>query len=404
MFLILKMAWRNIFRHRRRSMFTFFMMMGGFVLTSVAIGWSDGVYDGVIEKFTSSLTGQIQIHAEGYLEKPTLYKTMANYENILKEVEFVKGVKAASPRIYGAALASHGEKSGVARIVGIDEDREEKTTNIFNKIIKGQKELKNKQIMIGKSLAKILGVKTGDSIVLLSQGADGSIANDIYVISAILDMGNDMDNKTALYMNIQDAQDFFYLYNQTHEIVIRTKSIKKIEKVQRRIEEKIKDPSLSIKRWQEFMPAFYRAMKADKQGGYISVIIVVIMLGIGVLNTVLMAVLERTREYGLLKALGTSPKRVFFLVITEMIFIALISSFVGMILGIGVNYYFSKYPIVLSQTFSYGGMDFNKMAAEINLNSILIPFITIFVVTFFISLFPALKAAKTDPAKTMRFI
>jgi ABC-type lipoprotein release transport system permease subunit len=168
------------------------------------------------------------------------------------------------------------------------------------------------------------------------------------------------------------------------------------------LQKMLNNPELEVSPWQIFAKSFYQAMKADKEGMWIMLFIIMIIVAVGVLNTVLMSVLERQREYGVLKAVGTKPPQIFKLVLYEVALLAVFSIVVGGILGFFINYSLSHTGIDLPQAFTYGGMEFKTMYTEVNARSLYIPGITVILSALIISILPALRAAHTEPAKTMR--
>ncbi len=403
--MLLKIAFRNIFRQKRRTFFTAITIIGGFSLAAFSIGWADGSYNNIIDMFTRGWLGHIQIHYKDYLDKPSLYKTIDNYPQIERKILSLKDVQSCTPRVFSAGLASLNDKTSGVQIIGIDPKKEDKTTSFHKKIIKGtyfKPGLKN-QVLLGKGLANILKAKVGDKIILVSQGADGSIANDFFTVVGITSTDNDTFDRASFYIRLKDAQEFLVLDGKVHEIAITVNKLKNVRKIASKISNILDNKNLSVAPWQEFAKDFYRAMKADKGGMWISLFVIILVVAVGVLNTVLMSVLERTREYGVLKALGTRPSQIILLVLYETNIIAILSIAIGILIGLGVNYYFSIHGIKLSQTFTYGGMKFSEMMTEINLRSFTIPAITILITSSLVGFFPALRAAKTDPAKSLRF-
>jgi putative ABC transport system permease protein len=402
--IILKMSFRNIFRNKRRTVLTGMSMIGGFTLAVIFIGWADGTYYSIIDSFTRNQLGHIQIHRKGYLDRPSLYKTIDNTSRIADILNSTKGVDSWTPRLYSAGLASVGEKSTGVRIIGIDPGRENQATNIQKRVIKGQyfSEANSKQTILGKGLADILKAGVGDQVILLSQAADGSIANDLYAVAGIASSGDDLIDRMSFYLPLQEAQDLLVLQGEVHEIAINVKKLGIVRKMAKTIAKKIDSPELAVEPWQVFAKSFYSAMKADKEGMWITLLIIVIIVAVGVLNTVLMSVLERRREYGVLRAVGTKPGQIIRLVLWEVTILALSCIVIGTLLGLGANAYLSSHGLVLKQGFSYGGMTFSAMKAEINARSFIIPAVTVLVCAVLVSLLPAIKAAKTEPAKTMR--
>ena len=400
----LKIAFRNIFRQKRRTILTALTMIVGFALSSVFIGWSDGAYSDIIAMFTQNRIGHIQVHRGGYLDKPSLYKTMSDYESIGQTIGSVKGVEAWTPRVYSAGLGSVGEKTTTVQIIGIDVGREIKATRFDKKIVDGWEISAQpaREAVLGKGLARILSATVGGEIVIVSQGADGSIANELYEIVGVAESGDDITDRMACYLHIRDAQELLVLEGRSHEIVVIVSNINDVLKITKTIEANLADSTLNVAPWQEVAKDFYRAMQADQQGDAIGRIIIMLIVAIGVLNTVLMSVLERTSEYGVLKAIGTKPRQIFWLVICEVLIIALGSIVVGAGLGASINHLLSIYGITMPEEFTYGGIKFQTMYAEVNARSLIIPAITVILSAGIVSIFPALKAARILPARAMR--
>ena len=402
--MILKIAFRNIFRQKRRTILTALAMIVGFTLLSLTIGLSDGAYGGIIEMFTRNRTGHIQVHRAGYLDKPSLYETIDGYAAIGETIQKSAGVEAWTPRVYAAGLGSVGEKSTAVQVIGVDVARETQATRFDQKVIEGRvlEETASHEAVIGKGLAKILSAKIDSEIVIFSQGADGSIANDVYKIVGIAESGDDVTDRVACYLHIEDAQELFVLEGRIHEIVVIISNINQVSKVTDAIEARLNNSTLDVAPWQVVAKSFYRAMKTDQQGDAISRWVIMLIVAIGVLNTVLMSVLERTREYGVLKAVGTKPTQIFWLVICEVVIIAIGSIAVGALLGVLSNYLLSIYGITYPEAITYGGMKFTTLYAEVNVRCLIIPAITVMLSATIVSLFPAIKAARIMPAKAMR--
>ena len=402
--MILKIASRNIFRQKRRTILTALAMIVGFTLLSVTIGLSDGAYGNIISMFTRNRMGHIQVHREGYLNKPSLYETIDGYTTVGEVIENSAGVEAWTPRVYAAGLGSVGEKSTVVQIIGVDVTRETQATRFDKKVVQGSTlaATASHEAVIGTGLAKILSAKIDSEIVIFSQGADGSLANDMYKIVGIAESGDNVTDRVACYLHIEDAQELFVLEGRAHEIVVIISNINQVGKVTNAIEASLNDSTLEVAPWQVVAKSFYRAMKADQQGDAIARWVIMLIVAIGVLNTVLMSVLERTREYGVLKAIGTTPMQIFWLVTCEVVIIALGSICVGALLGVLANYLLSIYGITYPEEITYGGMKLKTLYAEVNARSLIIPAITVMLSATIVSLFPAIKAARILPAKAMR--
>lgn len=402
--MLFKIAFRNVFRQKRRTILTGLTILGGFVLSALAIGISDGTYTSVIELFTRSRLGHIQIHAQGYLDKPSLYKTIDNFSEIGRRVQQLPGVASWTPRLYSAGLVAVGEKSAGVQIIGIDTEREIAATRFDRKIVAGRIFSQNAtpEAILGKGLAKVVHAEVGDEIVVLSQAADGSIANALYRVAGISDSGDEFADRMAFYLPLPEAQELLALPQRVHEIVVIAHDLEEVDALTEELRATLAGPDLAIAPWQEFARSFYDAMKMDQQGTWISLFIILLIVAIGVLNTVLMSVLERTREYGVLKAVGTQPAQIFKLVLYEVNVITLVSVILGAACAVGLNYWLSLRGIALPEPFTFAGVEFKAMYSEVNLRSLLIPTITVIVTANLVSLFPSVKAAHIEPARALR--
>lgn len=402
--MIFKISLRNTMRQKRRTILTALTMFGGFVLASISVGWSDGTYSYIIDMFTRNQLGHIQIHGKGYLDKPSIYNTIEDYEKVGGKIESINGVNQWTPRLFAAGLASVKDKSAAVQVKGIDPAKENQATRFNKKIITGKTlpDTAAHAAILGKGLAEVLKADVGDQVVIVSQAADGSIANDLYDIIGIIESGDQMSDRMSFYLHLQDAQELFVLYNQIHEIAVIVNQLDQVDEITSGIEAKLDDPNLSVAPWQEFAKSFYQAMRADVQGMWIMIFVIVLIVAIGVLNTVLMSVLERTREYGVQKAIGTRPRQIFWQVIMEVNVIAVVSLFIGACLSMLANHLLSIYGITLPQSFTYGGIEFKEMYAEVNARSLYIPAITVMLSALLVSIFPALRASRIKPAKAMR--
>ena len=407
--LILKIAFRNIFRQRRRSVFTALTMVGGYVLFSLSLSVSEGTYGTVIDKFTKSYTGHIQLHKKGYFDKPSLYKTLEDFDSINKKIKNMDGVKSSAPRVYSYVLASKDKKTSIARLVGINPEKEAGTTLIKDKIKIGtyldDTTEFNKDVMVGAGLADLLSLKIGDELVLVGQGADGSVANDAFKVSAILKGDNFSVDRNFCYMNIKSAQNFLTLENRFHEVVISlfdfNRAQSKVLELRRFFKE---NPEVDILPWQVIEKQFYKTMIFEKRGIRICLLVIVFIVAIGVLNTVLMTIFERTTEYGVLRALGTRPVMVFNLIVLESAMLACLSILVGFLLSFILNYLFSIYGVDYPAPMDIGGFTVTTMYGLIYPGAFILPALVTFFIAVFVSLFPAVRAMKIVPVDAMRII
>ncbi len=402
--MMLRVAFRNVLRQRRRSLLTVLTMSGGFALAAVSIGFSDGTYNNVIDLFTRNQLGHIQIHAPGYLDRPSLYKNIADYDEVGARVNAVPGVQHWAPRIKAAGLASVNDKTTGVAIIGIDPAHENETTRFDRKITEGRSlgQTAAHEVVLGSGLARVLRAEVGEELVVLSQGADGSIANDLYTIVGLAESNSGIQDQTTTYLHVVDAQELFVLEDRAHESAIVVETLEDVPRVTAAIDETLAGRDVVVEPWKVFAKAFYRAMVMDQQGTWIMLGIIILLVAVGVLNTVLMTVLERRREYGVLRAVGTGPGQIFRLVLIEVTVMAVIGIVAGSLAAWAANHYFAVRGLSAGFEFTYGGIEFTRMYTEVNARTFWIPALSVMVSALLVSIYPAARAAHTPPALAMR--
>jgi len=411
--MLLKLAFRNILRQRRRSLLTLLSMAGGYLLLCLSLSLSEGSYNHIIDLFTRDHTGHIQIHAADYLDRPSLYKRIYDAEQWLPQLQQQFGVRAAAPRIYSPALAYGKNKSAPANVIGIDPQREAATTLLAQKVQQGTW-LQNQMTadgywpaLLGVAIARTLRLTVGDELVLISQGADGSIANDVFLVQGLVGTA-DSSERMNVYLPLPAMRSFISLETGIHELALLVSAPQVAQrtaaKIQTFLDRTQPAQQLRVEPWQEVEKTFYNSMRADKQGDYISMGTIMFIVAIGVLNTVLMSTLERTREFGVLKAIGTRPGMLFRLIQLEAVLLALFGCGVGLLLALPINGYFVRYGIQLQQGFDMGGIRFDHLLGEYSWFTMGLPALVVLASTWLVSLWPAWRAARLAPLAALRAV
>lgn len=402
--LLCRLAFRNLLRQKRRSIFTALTMTGGCFLLSLSLSVAEGSYSQLIEEFTRNRTGHVQIHAPSYLERPSLHKVITNAEELKANLAVEFPDLKISQRILSPALAYSDHKSYPASVWGVEVLGENDLTSLSSKIVAGaylSEDATEKEVLVGSKLANALQVTAGDSLVLISQGADGSIANEsFHIVGLIGEKGS--PQAELVFLPLASARDFYALEGRAHEIAVVGQNYKQSESLATELAARPLLQDLDVAPWQRVEKSFYRSMQFDKASNNVSLFIIVLMVAIGVLNTILMSVLERTREYGVLKALGTRRYQIFSLIVLEMFFLSVVSSGLSVVLGYPVHLWFIKYGIQLPAPVDVGGISFDRITGELSSTTLLVPVAVLILSSVLVSLFPAFRAARLDPVKAIR--
>lgn len=407
--LIFKLALRNIFRNRRRSLLTIISMGGGYFLLSAMAAMTEGSYSHMIDLFTSDHTGHVQVHHSNYLTRPSLYKTIQNPQKVTEQLKQYEQVLEVAPRIYGPSLAYGKNKSFPANVIGIDPEAEANTTLLKRKMAEGEYLTSGMTqdgyfpALVGVTLARNLKLNVGDELVLISQGIDGSIANDIFQITGLVGT-DDSHERLNVYLSLPAIKQFLSMGNQVHELALRLEHQKQARKFSQALQEQEEWQSkeLSVEPWQVVEEAFYKGMQADKKGNYVSMGIIIFIVAIGVLNTVLMGTLERTHEFGVLRAIGTRPMGISTMILLESLLLSFSACVVGALFAWPLNYWMSTEGIQLPQAIDMGGIQFDVMLGEISWFSMGMPLLVVVLSTFIVSIYPAIRAARISPLQAMQ--
>ena len=399
-----RIALRNVLRQKQRSLLTAMMMAGGFVLCSISLGTSYGTYSHIIDTFTRNFTGHIQIHGRGYLEGPSLYNTISDGEALGARLAGLPEVQAWTTRVYSPVLVFLGQKTAAARLVGVHPLREGRTSRLKEKVKRGRfvAQEPTREVVIGEGLAAVLQAEIGDEIALIAQGADGSFANDLFEVVGLVGDAAGADARTGCYVHIRAAQDFLALDRRLHEMAVVLEDHARAEEAAQRLAAVLDDQTLEVAPWQVVERGFHQAMQADVKGMWVSFLIIMIIVAVGVLNTVLMAILERTRELGVLRALGTRPRQIFQLVVLETAFLAGMSIAAGAVISLACNYLISIYGIPMPTAVDYGGMQFSRIRSSIAPGTLWIPAAVTLGTAVGVSVFPGLRAARIAPVEALR--
>jgi ABC-type lipoprotein release transport system permease subunit len=406
MITFLKIAWRNITRNRRRSLITVSAI--GFGLGALIFIWSfvEGAHQQMINNFTSLAVGHIQIHHQGFHQHQRLEDNLVNSESIRKNLEAFPNISASTSRLKAFGLASSAESSSGVLIVGIQPASEKNVSVLHQRVKQGEFIDENSPdgIVIGAALAKNLNLLLGDKIILMSQALDGSIASGAFRIKGLLDTGTDEIDKNIALINLTAAQEMFVMPQKVSEIAIKLKKSENAQKVADEISQKFNEPGLEVLSWPEISPSFYQWIEFDNAFIWLIFVIFMVVVAIGILNTVLMGVLERTREFGILLALGTRPKEIVIMVAWESVILGCIGCVSGTAVGYFLTAYFGTAGINLSiftsalNSFYMDPIIFPKLQTSTLGLSISLVMVT----SLLVSIYPAWHAAHLKPVEAIR--
>ncbi len=407
MTLTLRMAWRNLWRHKRRTWLTSTAMIFSNVLLIFMISLQLGSYDMMINNTLRTFSGHLQLQKAGYNESPKLRDSFAAIEPLAAELRSAMPEYRISARAAAFALASSDQRSIGIQVIGVQPGFEAGVSTLPGLVKQGRYLQDNHaaEIVIGAVMARNLKVQNGDEITLLGSGRDGSFAAGVVTIVGIFDSGTqDMDRSFA-EVPLGYFQEVFAMGDHGHNVVVAVEQIDQVSAAVVTAQKlTAQRQELLVLDWTELNPGLKQAIQADMSSAWFMYAVLIILVAFSVLNTQLMSVLERTREFGVITALGIKPVKLASLVMLETTLMALIGLFIGVFLGWLVALYFNTVG------FSYPGMD--EVAQRFNLPSRVYPSVgwqslmlgpsVVFLFCLLASVYPALRLFKLRPVDAMR--
>ena len=341
-----KIGWRNIWRNRIRSFLTLMAIAFASMVLVFFIALQLSSWETSINATVSIFYGHLQVQRDEYLNKPQMRNTLSDAEQLRSVIEVVPGVDAVSARGIGFALASSKECSYGTQIVGVDPAVESSVSTIAGVVRRGRylTDSSAHEAILGSLLARNLKVTVGSELTLLGQGWDGSLAATVIPVVGIFETGSNEIDRGMIQIPLATFQEVFAMPNKAHTLVVRADQLSEVDRIQREIGSLLADREETVVlRWDEVVPGLKEAIELDMAAAWLFYISLILIVTFSILNTFLMSVLERTKEFGIMLALGTKPLRISMMVLLECGLLTIVGIAIGVVLGLGLTLYFGKY-------------------------------------------------------------
>jgi len=401
----LRLAWRNIWRNPRRTWLTAAAIAFCSTLLIFSITLQLGAYDMMIDNSLRTYTGHLQVQRAGYQEKPRMRTAIPDAGALAERIRSATGA-AVAVRAQGFALAASKDRSYGVMVVGVQPRYEPEVSTLPGTVRQGRffRDNQAQEAMIGTALARNLKVGVGDELTLLGNGRDGSVAATVLRIAGIFGSGSTDLDRGILEMPLGTFQEVFSMGDAAHAIVLRAADLAHADQLAAQVRALLPPGGqLQVLDWERLIPGLKQLIQADKLNGWFIYGALILVVTLSITNTFLMAVLERTREFGILLALGMSPLRIGRLVMLESLLLILVGLAIGLCAGGLITAYFAH------AGFTYPGMA--EIAAEFNFPTHVYPQVSalaillgpsgILVFTLVAALYPALRIRRLQPVEAM---
>ena len=402
-----RIAWRNLWRSRRRT-----------GLALAAIGLSTAlvlVFNGVLHAYsewtvatiTGPLLGDVQVHATGWRKDRAIDRTLPHAAATLRELRADPEVAGASARVYGPVLVALGEEGFAAIVIGLDPEHESGPTGL---LASARTHASGRNVQIGRRLAAAMGVKVGDELALVGQAVDGSLANDLYTVSELLDTQVDLVNRQGVVMELGEAQRLFGMTDEVNEIVIHGRDPAGAAALAHHVASLPGLRGAEVRDWRTLAPELVAFVQVVDMAWIIVLVLVFVAAAAGVANTMLISTFERTRELGMVLALGARPRRIVTMVVIESLALGLVGAILGVAIGGGIVALAHRYGFDLAaltgggpKEVSFAGMSWSlTLYPTLGAADIIRTVAAVVITSLLASVWPALRAARLQPVEALR--
>ena len=347
--MIWQLAVRNVLRNRRRSVITVLSIAVGLAALTFLWGFVDGMNRQMVNNTTRYFTADVQVHLKGYHDDPSLDRAIEAGSRVLDTVSADPAVTAATARLEATVLVSRADRSRGIMAVGVEPGREVEVTDLFKAVVDGRALTASDTsgVVIGQELAEALALRAGDDLVLVGQAYDGSVASARMPVRGVFRTRIDELDGYVAVMPMAAMREFLAAPEAVTAIALRLRDRTELAAASGNLAERV-GPQHEVVGWPVLLPMVAISTRFHEVMGFVILTIFFVTVATGVANPVLMAVLERTREFGIMLAVGTRPSQLFWLVVAEAVLLGLAGLLLGNLVGIGVTAAFGRIGIDLS--------------------------------------------------------
>ena len=406
-----KMAWRNLWRRKRRTLITGFSIGFGVLLSVTFTGTGDYGYTNMINAGASMGFGHVTIEPRDYNQTPALDKRLLKTEQIREQVLTMPGISDAVVRIMGQAMFASASKTVGGMFMAVDPAQESTEQNLLlRSLVQGQlfPQADGRGVVIGNKMAEKLNLRIGKKLVYTTTDVSGEIVSEIARVAGIFKTGVIEVDGSMVLLPINSVRTTLHYDSQDATLVsVIINDQRYSEEMRDKIDAMVGNPRREVLTWKQTQSELAGIITMDKSGNYIMQILIGLLIAAGILNTLLMSVLERSREFGVMMAIGMSPKTLFKLVLVESFWLALIGLVLGIIITIPwyayLHYVGLDFSGAIGEDYSAGGVLVDPLIRiRLFKESIIAILAGIFSLTLLSGIYPAWRAGHTPPVESLR--
>lgn len=406
---LVRLAWKNIWRNRRRTIITLTAIAFSIMLVQAFHNLSYGVYAGMVDSGVRAGSGHLAIYHHSYLESRD-EALLFQDRDLAARISAIDGVEQALPRLYIPALAQSSRESRGIVLIGVDPQKE-RGINPFLKSLSDEemvRESDSRDAVVGARLLDELQIQPGQKFVVTAQNRDGSLHSELLRVRGVVSSGMKDIDSSLIMVGRERAALLTGVTGSIHELAIILDNAEREEQVHRQVSQLLdSSQDIEVVSWEQAMPNLANAIKLDYASQKFIFLIILLIVAIGVVNTLLMSVMERMREFGVILALGSKPVTLRIMIMLEALSLGILAACIGSILGSLATYYLVAVGIDLEtfvpETLEFGGVVFDPvMRATWDLAWMMKIALYVVGLTLLAALYPAVKAGRITPVEGMR--
>ncbi|PWD99677.1 ABC transporter permease [Marinilabilia rubra] len=400
---VMKIAWRNLWRNKRRTIITVSSIFFGVIFSAIMGSMQEGSYQKMIENVVRFYAGHAQIQHVKYPDQESINNSFVPSDSLMASLNKVDEIEEVVPRLESFALASSGQKTEGIMVMGVDPDKEDRMTELSTKVIEGNYFQKD-GALVGKELAGNLGLDVGDTLVMISQGYHGVSAFGQYQVKGIFSHPNPELNRRLVYMPLPEAQYFFQAFGNVTSLALVGASQKAMNKALPEIRSMINNDRV-LRTWQEMFPAVLQQIESDRATALIMKLILYLVIGFGILGTVVMMMAERQHEFSVMVAVGMHRSKLALMLLMEILWIGVLGVISGFLGTMPVVSWFVNHPIPITgqagewmKNIGFEPYMFFAWDVGVFLQQVLV----VFILTTLVSFYPFIRAFKISPVVSVK--
>ena len=401
----LTIAWRNLWRNKRRTFITVASIFFGVLLATLMNSLQDGTYENMIDMMVKLSSGYLQVQDAEFRENRSINNIFYPDDDLLEKLQSVDNVTTVAKRLESFALISSGPNTRGGAVIGIEPGKDQETSNLANWISHGDFLREgDDHVLVTANVAKHLGLEVNDTVILISQGYRGVTAAGMYPIRGILTFTTPQMNNLGVFIDVTVGQELFSTEGSITSLMVMVDNYNVVDRVQRELAALTNDQIIVVN-WQELNPELVQIIESDKAGSVLMLGVLYIVIGFGIFGTIIMMVAERKREFAVMVAVGMQKYKLGLILFFETVLIGIIGVLAGFVVSVPVIFALVDYPVrlpdELAEAYIQYGFEpyfFFGIAPPVFINQML----TVFIITLIISVYPLMKTKNLVVSKSLK--